>query len=298
MDCNVLWLLLEYCHSLPMKRVFNPANKRTILMVHDDDLVAQASREQLQSAGFKVEAAEDGARAMQLLENNAIALVLLDLGLARDSGIEVLERIRGQFARLPVVVFFNPFLLNLERTAMKAGACKSVVKTKVPPPELPLLIQTLPSPAPKILAVDDEAIARETVCAALTKAELPCEGLSDSPAAQYRLEAESFDLIFLDVEMPAQSGLELCVKIREMQTNTVTPVVFVTSHSDFGSRAQSTLSGGNDFIAKPFQATELAIKALTHLFTRNLRPLPKDQRSTSPMTISTLPRMTMTSATV
>jgi DNA-binding response OmpR family regulator len=146
--------------------------------------------------------------------------------------------------------------------------------------------------------VDDDTIARGMVCAALAKAGLNAISLSDSLVAERRLEAESFDLIFLDVEMPDQTGLQLCVKIRQMPTNGVTPVVFVTSHSDFGCRAQSTLSGGNDFIAKPFLVAELAIKALTHLFTKNLRPLRNDYRSTSPMTISTEPSMTMTSATV
>ena len=66
--------------------------------------------------------------------------------------------------------------------------------------------------------------------------------------------------------MPGQSGLELCMKIREMTTNCATPVVFVTAHADFGNRAQSTLSGGNDFIAKPFLSAELAVKAFTCLF--------------------------------
>ncbi len=77
--------------------------------------------------------------------------------------------------------------------------------------------------------------------------------------------------------MPGQSGLELCVKIREMVPNGATPVVFVTSHSDFGSRAQSTLSGGNDFIAKPFLMAELAVKALTWLFKKT--PLPSSTTS-------------------
>jgi FixJ family two-component response regulator len=49
--------------------------------------------------------------------------------------------------------------------------------------------------------------------------------------------------------------------------------VFVTSHSDFASRAQSTLSGGNDFIAKPFLLVELAVKALTWLFKESPQPL-------------------------
>ena len=126
--------------------------------------------------------------------------------------------------------------------------------------------------SPKIAAVDDEVISRETICSALGKANLAAVSLDDPLAAQRLLEQEHFDLIFLDVEMPGLTGLQLCVKIREMPTNSSTPVVFVTSHSDFGSRAQSTLSGGNDFIAKPFLLVELAVKALTWLFKKNPPP--------------------------
>lgn len=127
--------------------------------------------------------------------------------------------------------------------------------------------------SPKILVVDDEIISRETICSALSKAGFDPVSIDDALAAQHLLEKDHFDLIFLDVEMPGQTGLELCVKIREMAPNCVTPVVFVTSHSDFGSRAQSTLSGGNDFIAKPFLLVELAVKALTWLFKETAQPL-------------------------
>ena len=73
--------------------------------------------------------------------------------------------------------------------------------------------------------------------------------------------------------MPGLTGLELCVKIRAKEPNRSTPIVFVTSHSDFGSRAQSALSGGNDFIAKPFLLVEVALKALTWLFKDGAQPL-------------------------
>ncbi len=128
--------------------------------------------------------------------------------------------------------------------------------------------------SPKILVVEDEVISREIVCSALGKAGLHVKSLDDPLAAQRLLEREHFDLIFLDIEMPGQTGLELCLKIRGMESNCATPIVFVTSHSDFGSRAQSTLSGGNDFIAKPFLLVELAVKALTWLFKESPRPLP------------------------
>ena len=129
-------------------------------------------------------------------------------------------------------------------------------------------------PSSKILVVDDEVIARQLICSAVGKADLEAVGLDDPLAAKRLLKREHFDLIFLDVEMPSLTGLELCMKIRAMKLNRRTPIVFVTSHSDFGSRAQSALSGGNDFIAKPFLLVEVALKALTWLFKDGAQPLP------------------------
>ena len=129
-------------------------------------------------------------------------------------------------------------------------------------------------PSSKILVVDDEVIARQLICSAVGRADLEAVGLDDPLAAQRLLKRERFDLIFLDVEMPGLTGLELCVKIRAMEPNRSTPIVFVTSHSDFGSRAQSALSGGNDFIAKPFLLVEVALKAITWLSKDGAQPLP------------------------
>ena len=127
--------------------------------------------------------------------------------------------------------------------------------------------------SPSILVVDDEIISREAICSAIEKADLRAVSVDDPMVAQGMLEKTHFDLVFLDVEMPGQSGLDLCAKIRKMATNHATPVVFVTAHSDFENRAQSVLSGGNDFIAKPFLPVELALKALIWLFRGRARPL-------------------------
>jgi CheY-like chemotaxis protein len=116
-----------------------------------------------------------------------------------------------------------------------------------------------------ILAVDDEPISRRTVSIALGKANLRCIALEDSRMALTILKENPFDLIFLDAEMPGLNGFELCVELRKLPTNKSTPVIFVTSMTNFEIRAQSSLSGGNDLIAKPFLMMELAVKALTYL---------------------------------
>jgi DNA-binding response OmpR family regulator len=120
-------------------------------------------------------------------------------------------------------------------------------------------------PAPNIMVVDDEAISRRAVIYALDKAQLKCVSVEDPNVALTMLAENRFDLIFLDVDMPGMNGFELCTQLRKLPAHAKTPVVFVTGLTDFESRARSTLSGGDDLIAKPFLFMELAVKSLTHV---------------------------------
>ncbi|NUO81438.1 response regulator [candidate division KSB1 bacterium] len=117
------------------------------------------------------------------------------------------------------------------------------------------------------ILIDDEPLARQIIrefLLAFPQIEIlaECENGKQAVAA---INHHKPDLIFLDVQMPGMDGFELCTKIRALPTNKTTPVIFVTSLTDFKSRARSSLSGGNDLIAKPFMFIELAVKALTHV---------------------------------
>jgi PleD family two-component response regulator len=125
---------------------------------------------------------------------------------------------------------------------------------------------------PNILVVDDEVISRRAIILALEKAQLKCVSVDTPETALNLLGQDRFDLIFLDVDMPEMSGFDLCTRLRTLPLNRDTPVVFVTSLTDFESRARSTLSGGNDLIAKPFLFIELAVKALTYVLRNRLNP--------------------------
>ena len=116
-----------------------------------------------------------------------------------------------------------------------------------------------------ILVVDDEPIARKAVSTALNRAKLKSVGVDDANTALKMLSENSYDLVFLDVDMPDINGHELCSKLRALPRHRNTPVVFVTSLNDLKSRANSTISGGNDFIGKPFHFLELAVKSLVYV---------------------------------
>ena len=136
---------------------------------------------------------------------------------------------------------------------------------------LPVLYEQ-PNGTPKttahsnILVVDDEPISRRAVTHALERAHLKAVGVDDPNVALRLLSQSTYDLVFLDVDMPGMTGHELCTRLRALPQHKRTPVVFVTSLTDFQNRANSTMSGGNDFIAKPFPFLELAVKSLVYVF--------------------------------
>ncbi len=143
------------------------------------------------------------------------------------------------------------------RTAAAAIDLLELLCTRPSRPDL------ITSPPVRLLAVDDDAISRRAVSLSLKKAFNDPDLAPDGRIALALAEHNAYDVIFLDIEMPGMDGFELCSKIRKTAPNCTTPIVFVTSHSDFDSRAKSALSGANDLIGKPFLAFEITVKALS-----------------------------------
>jgi DNA-binding response OmpR family regulator len=114
----------------------------------------------------------------------------------------------------------------------------------------------------KVLVVDDDLISRQAMSLALKKTFGQPDLAVDAETALTQAGRQTYDVIFLDVLLPGMDGFELCTKIRGIALNQNTPVVFVTSQSDFDARVKSTLAGGNDLMAKPFLIFEITVKAL------------------------------------
>ncbi len=408
---------------------------KKILIVEDDQIVANIYRNKFTVEGFQVEVALDGATGLELVREFHPDAVILDLVLPKMSGLELMKSIRAEpdCQQLPVIVFSNTYLSNMVQDAWKAGATKCLSKANCtpkqvievvrnvcgsgsPPPNgvvtakttttASLPVASAPAPAsgsvaapatistvrtnadaefqaeirkafldglpvavaglrtalqalaksdnepakvkqiqelyrrirsltanagvasvtviaqlsdavealvkdllekpkninastlrtiasafdflhtlsergssaktpctpPTVLVVDDEAISRRAVVYALEKAKLKSVEASDPSLVCQLVSQSNFDLIFLDVDMPGMTGFELCTKVRGLPGYEKTPIVFVTSLNDLESRASSTMSGGNDFIAKPFLFMELAVKALVHLLRARVEP--------------------------
>jgi two-component system response regulator TctD len=75
-----------------------------ILLAEDQAQLAESLVKALMQAGFAVDHAADGEMADQLLKRETFALVVLDIGLPRLDGWEVLKRLRARGNKVPVLV--------------------------------------------------------------------------------------------------------------------------------------------------------------------------------------------------
>lgn len=126
------------------------------------------------------------------------------------------------------------------------------------------------TPPVRLLVVDDDSISRHAVAFSLKKVFSAPDVAANGEAALALAEKNSYDLVFLDIQMPGMDGFELCSRIHGTPHNGTTPIVFVTCRSDFEARARSTVMGGQDLMAKPFLTFELTLKALTLVLRRRL----------------------------
>ncbi|MDP4918184.1 MAG: response regulator, partial [Haliea sp.] len=81
---------------------------------------------------------------------------------------------------------------------------------------------------PKILVCDDDQIVRLLTRQCLEAEDMIVVEASSGPEALEMFTRERPDLIFLDVEMPGLSGLEVCRLIREMPQGESIPIMIVT----------------------------------------------------------------------
>ncbi len=125
-------------------------------------------------------------------------------------------------------------------------------------------------PLPSVLAVEDDVDFLPAMIAALEFARLPATGCADAKEALTILGECRFDLIILDLGLPDIDGLEVCKAIRAIPNHAKTPILILTGSDCIESRAQSSLCGSSDFLAKPCNLFELTLRAFTWSFKHQL----------------------------
>ncbi len=254
-----------------------------VLVVDDNETARTILVRYLQSWGCLAEQAVSGPAALELLRSRAgraeaFRLALVDLRMEGMDGWQLASEISAdktinstslvllapagfgaEEARMKLLRWFNGYLVKPVRKARLLETVFTVtsgtfdlepVAAEDTPEEI------LPSGPARILVADDEASSRELFRAVMEKGGYTVETVENGREAVDRAREGTFDVAFLDVNMPLVGGPEASRALREAGVRT--PIIGITASIRTEERELCLDSGMNAFLAKPFRRAELA----------------------------------------
>jgi PAS domain S-box-containing protein len=276
-------------HGSVARRIRIPPPKldgTPVLVVDDNATNRQILEEVLRRWKMRPILASGGAAALAHLEQaegagTSFPLVLLDLHMPDVDGFAVAERIKASPAHARAAVLMltssgrpgdvdrcrelgiaahllkpvaqgelleavvRALHLSLERAGGRQTTAREVVSEK----RRPL----------RILLAEDNLVNQRLAVGLLEKCGHAVVIAADGKEALAALERESFDLMFMDVQMPEMGGFEAtaCIRDREKKTGRHLPIIAMTAHAMKGDRERCLASGMDEYISKPVLAAEL-----------------------------------------
>ncbi len=133
-----------------------------------------------------------------------------------------------------------------------------------------------PTPAPRILVVDDEQMIRWSLRAGFEDAGAMVEEAATLEEARRRLDEEWPDLLLLDQRLPDGQGMDLLTEVLEKDSEL--PVLMITAYGSFDAAVDAIQAGAQDYVGKPFDLDEILAKAVRILDRSRLRRIEESQR--------------------
>ena len=123
------------------------SNKKSILIVDDDEVVRRSYLRSLESTSCNVEAASSGEEALQRMEQSPVDVVLLDMRMPDLDGLTVLRTIKQKWPESEVVIITGYPTVDSAKEAVRLGAYDYLAKPVGPQ---------------DVINVTDSAITRKT----------------------------------------------------------------------------------------------------------------------------------------
>lgn len=126
----------------------------------------------------------------------------------------------------------------------------------------------------KVLVVDDNPKNIQVIANILTNEHYSVGYATNGQMAISTLKnANDYDLVLLDIDMPVMNGLEACRQIKEDQRLKNIPIIFLTAYTDTEKIVAGFEAGAQDYVTKPFNSTELLARVKTHIDLKKSREI-------------------------
>ena len=260
-----------------------------VLVVDDDEILLETAADTLKSLGVTTECASSSLEAIGMIThrheiNNDYSVVILDWKMPDVDGVETIHRIREQVGSgIPILLISAYDFTEVEDAAKQAGAngfiCKPLFRSTLYDKINEILGTTAKSTEPEndysdlqgmnILIAEDNDINWEIISSLLGMYGITTERVENGRLCVEKMKSakeESFDLIFMDIQMPEMNGLDATRNIRKLDNPwaSTIPIIAMTADAFSENVTECMNAGMNGHIAKPVDIN-LVIKEIRRI---------------------------------
>jgi len=279
---------------LPLAEQHRPApsvaadfHGQRVLVVDDNDGAREIISAMLTSFGFSVAESGSGEEGISMTrtaeqEGEPFVLVFMDWRMPCMDGLEAIRRIRSDsaIAQPPAIIMISAFAgdevrqklkdmdgtLLLTKPLLPSALLDAVFEATGTEHRLPPRTVSASSVLQRklrrisggaVLVAEDNPINQQVARELLEQAGMTVTIARDGRAAVAAVTEQTFDAVFMDIQMPVMDGFEATRLIRELPGVKDIPIIAMTAHALVGDREKCLAAGMNDHVAKPIEITEL-----------------------------------------
>ena len=260
-----------------------------VLIVDDDEILLETAADTLESLGATVDRAQSGLEALGMIEHRHhsgrdYGVVIVDWKMPEIDGIETISRIRTELDdKIPILLISAYDWSDIEDRAKEAGAngfvSKPLFRSTLYDKINDLIGKESESKEPeddysdlhglRVLVAEDNDINWEIISAMLAMFGIDADRAENGRIcvdAISTAEKGSYQLIFMDVQMPEMNGLDATRAIRKLEDPWASSIPIVAMTADaFSENITECLNAGmNGHIAKPVDI-KLVIKEIRRI---------------------------------
>jgi len=196
--------------------------RANILIVDDNISLAKTMSLILKRKGYEVTTAQDGLAAIKGIKERPFDLIFMDIKMPLMDGVQIYRKIKKIRPETIVIMMTAYAVENLVAQALKEGAYGIIYK----PLDIEKMISLIEKSRKKkqgalILIVDDDPGTCTTLKNILLKKDYRVGIAHDGEKALTMTQEKTYDIIFIDLKLPTINGLEVYLKIKEIDPKLV-----------------------------------------------------------------------------
>jgi len=232
---------------------------KKVLIIEDEEFILDMYKIKFEQSGYSVEIAYNGEEGLEKIKILKPDIVLLDLMMPKMDGYQVLEKVRADddIKNTKIHILSNFGQDDEIKKSMAQGADGYLVKSSITPINKDAEY--------KVLIIEDEADIAEMYEMKLLDAGFSVDMAKNGAWGLKMAKKTEYDIIVMDMMMPAMNGYEMLTGIKKNSKNNKTLVVVLSNSAQDGDIQKAMKLGATGYLLKSTITPAKLVKELRNL---------------------------------